>query len=245
MDIGRAFKFIFDDPRWFTKLLIGGLLLLVPVVNFFGFFVVAGYALLLTRRVMDGYDTPLPEWDDLGSMALLGLKSVAAHLIWALPLAASISLLSMGAVDDDGGLLALGILATVGLSIAWALVLPAVSAHFAATESISAAIDWKTIASLVRANIGDYVVLIPLGIVVALIGQAGSILFVIGLVLTMPWAVLASAHLWGQAYFRSRAVLAMTAPAALPPLPAPPSAMPAAVGPPAPVAARPLPPLEP
>jgi len=41
MDIGRAFKFMFDDESWITKILLGGILGLVPILNF----VLYGYQL--------------------------------------------------------------------------------------------------------------------------------------------------------------------------------------------------------
>lgn len=239
MDIGRAFRFVFDDPRWFTKLLIGGLLAIVPIVNFFGIFAVIGYALRLTRRVMDGYDTPLPEWDDLGGLALLGLKWVVVQVIWLLPLLIASIVLPVGGAMDEGGLLGLSILAIVALSLGWVVVMPAVSAHFAATESIQSALEWRTILALVKVNVSDYLVLVPLGIVLGLIGQAGWAVFGLGVLLTAPWSTLALAHLWGQAYFRSRAVLAMMTPTAT---------TPATVQPAAPAIhprQGPLPPLEP
>ncbi len=243
MDIGRSFRFVFDDPRWFTKLLIGGLLAVVPIVNFFGIFAVIGYALRLTRRVMDGYDTPLPEWDDLGGLALLGLKWMVVQFIWFLPLMVVSIVLPVGGAMDDGGLVGLSILAIVALTIGWVVVIPAVSAHFAATESIQSALEWRTILSLVKVNVGDYLVLVPLGMVLALIGQAGWAVFGLGVLLTAPWSTLALAHLWGQVYFRSRAVLAMMAQPAAPPATVPAVVPPTA--PAAPVRQEPLPPLEP
>ena len=50
MDFGKAFTFAFDDKEWVTKLLIGGILSLIPIVNL----VVVGYTLKTLKNVADG-----------------------------------------------------------------------------------------------------------------------------------------------------------------------------------------------
>jgi len=47
MDIGRSFKFMFEDEGWITKILIGGILGLIPIVNF----VIYGYQLEVIKNV--------------------------------------------------------------------------------------------------------------------------------------------------------------------------------------------------
>jgi len=34
MDFGKAVSFTFDDPDWITKVAIGGVVTLVPILNF-------------------------------------------------------------------------------------------------------------------------------------------------------------------------------------------------------------------
>jgi len=62
MDVGKAFGYVFEDKNWLIKLLIGGILLFIPVVNF----IPIGYALTALRNVAEGKESPLPEWDDWG-----------------------------------------------------------------------------------------------------------------------------------------------------------------------------------
>ncbi len=35
MDIGKSFTYMFEEDKWVEKVLIGGLLCLIPIVNFF------------------------------------------------------------------------------------------------------------------------------------------------------------------------------------------------------------------
>ena len=34
MDIGRSFTYMFDDEKWLSKILIGGIINMVPILNF-------------------------------------------------------------------------------------------------------------------------------------------------------------------------------------------------------------------
>ena len=71
MDIGRAYTFIMSDPKWIAKVLIGAAVSLVPILNL----ALYGYALDVVKRVYQGTDLPLPEWDDFGLLlsALAGI----------------------------------------------------------------------------------------------------------------------------------------------------------------------------
>lgn len=83
MDVGKAFSFAFEDRDWVTKLLVGGLILLIPI---FGGFALLGYMVTVIRRVLNGDPNPLPEWSDLGQKFVDGLLIWVATLIYALPL---------------------------------------------------------------------------------------------------------------------------------------------------------------
>src|SRR5688572_22503611 len=64
-DFGSPFTYVFDDPRWAQKVLVGGLFYLA---GFFiiGWFFLLGYVAQTTRNVIAGVQRPLPEWEDLG-----------------------------------------------------------------------------------------------------------------------------------------------------------------------------------
>lgn len=228
MDVGRAFKFVFDDPRWPLKLFIGGLfsvaagfLNVIPVlgqiVAIAGGLVVTGYTLNLVRRVMAGYDTPLPEWDDIGGLLGLGLKGFVVQLGWSLPLIVlGFAVLLPGLAADSGGLIALGSLVFLVLALATAVIAAAGLGRLAATGSIAEGLNVRLILDLARNNIGDYVLLALAAIGAGLIGLAGFVVFLVGGLITVPYAVLVVAHLTGQAYFRSTSTLPAVAAAERP-----------------------------
>ena len=212
MDVGRAFKFVFDDPRWITKLLIGGVIALVagliPILGWVVGLVLTGYSLVLIRRVMDGYDTPLPEWEELVGLATLGVKALVVQLGWVLVATVlGFLLLVPGYATDSAGLIALGWLVLFVLGLAALALVPAALGRLAATGSIAAGLDFRAVFAMVRGNIGDYLILAVVAIVAGLIATAGFLLFVVGALLTVPYAVLVIAHLTGQAYFRSVSTL--------------------------------------
>src|SRR5947208_655036 len=60
-DFGRPFAFVFEDPEWVQKILLGGVFMLASVV-IVGVFFVYGYAARLVRNVIDGVQHPLPAW---------------------------------------------------------------------------------------------------------------------------------------------------------------------------------------
>ena len=74
MDINKAFRFIFDDKQWISKLLIGVLMtltsfLIVPAL------ILQGYLVKIIRQVRDGQDNELPEWSDYGDLLRYTLSS--------------------------------------------------------------------------------------------------------------------------------------------------------------------------
>ena len=82
MDIGKSFSFPFEDKQWISKLGLGAVIAMVPVLNFAW----SGYMVGLIRNVMDGSPEPLPNWDDLGKKFMDGLILSTAGLVYALPM---------------------------------------------------------------------------------------------------------------------------------------------------------------
>ena len=82
MDIGKSFSFPFEDKQWITKLGLGAIITMVPVLNFAW----SGYMVELIRNVMNGAQEPLPNWDDIGKKFMDGLILTLAGLVYALPM---------------------------------------------------------------------------------------------------------------------------------------------------------------
>ena len=81
MDIGKAFSYPFEDDEWLTKLFLGAIVSIVPILNFAW----AGYTVDILRNVVDGVPRPLPAWSDFGDKFVKGFIIWIAGLIYALP----------------------------------------------------------------------------------------------------------------------------------------------------------------
>jgi hypothetical protein len=102
MDIGSAFTFMFDDEDWIKKLAIGGGALLLGII-IVPIFAVNGYMLQTVKDVRDGRPTPLPEWNELGTLITKGLIVSVIGLIYSIP-ALIFFCLTFGALAMTGNL---------------------------------------------------------------------------------------------------------------------------------------------
>ena len=69
MDFGKAFSYVFDDEDWIKKIGIGALLSLIPIV---GWFVILGWGVEITKRVINKNPEILPDWSDFGGYLTRG-----------------------------------------------------------------------------------------------------------------------------------------------------------------------------
>src|SRR5690349_22891790 len=81
MDIGKSFSYVFEDEAWISKVLIGGLLIWIPIVNF----AVFGYMMKIAQNVAQGNPRPLPEWGEFGDHFMRGLYWFVIRLVYLLP----------------------------------------------------------------------------------------------------------------------------------------------------------------
>jgi hypothetical protein len=97
MDAGKSFSFPFEDRDWPSKLSLGALISIVPVLNFAW----SGYLVGIIRNVMNNSTELLPTWDDLGKKFNEGLILFGASLIYAFPLLIAVCLpLGVSASSD-------------------------------------------------------------------------------------------------------------------------------------------------
>lgn len=81
MDIARAAANVFADRRWFEKIGIGSLIMIVPILNFAAF----GYQVRVARQAISGSASEMPDWDDLLSLWREGVWLALARAVYALP----------------------------------------------------------------------------------------------------------------------------------------------------------------
>jgi len=221
IDIGRALQHPFQDPNWLSKLGIGALVNIVPILNFAG----TGYIVEQEANVKRGTDVPMPTWDKLGDLFMQGLKLVVVFFIYSLPIIAlscvlafagagiaTIASASENADQAAGAGISILSLALSCVAIIYAVFLvylyPAIIIQFARSRDIAACLRISEIFAIARKNSGDYImiflVLIGVSLVFSIIGSILAIT-VVGLCLLIPLSLLATpyinvviAHLCGQ-----------------------------------------------
>src|SRR6266550_1428226 len=84
-DFLKPLTFVFEDPNWIPKILMGALFSLAGVL-LIGIFFVYGYLARLVRNVVAGVEHPLPEWTDLGDMFGEGAMLFVATILYMIPI---------------------------------------------------------------------------------------------------------------------------------------------------------------
>lgn len=221
MELGKSVTYIFQDKRWPTKLLIGWLVSLVPILNF----AFTGYVTQTIRNVEQRMDDPMPEWDDFGKKFVLGFYIWLAGIVYAIPIilisiifVVPVAIAGEGNVSDTMGTIMAGTGLVVSCviilySLALSLLLPAANINLARKETLGSVFEIGEFFRIFRANTGDYLVAwimtlvwsIVIGVVAGLLVAVLLIIpcigwiaaFLIGAVVSVA-VPLVYAHLFGQ-----------------------------------------------
>ena len=213
MDIVENIKYPTTDSEWIKKILIGGILLIIPIINF----IIGGYYIKTLRGSIEG-KPGLPEWDDWGDLFVKGLMVAIIGLIYMLiPLI--VLFVSIGGVItaaiSSGDFSAASISAIVGgslfsvvLMLIVCLVLPMALSIYAKEDSIGAAFRIGEILSRIKSVPGDYIITIIV---------LYALLFIVNLVAAIPiigWVIiifanfyiaLVASKMFGEVYASSNA----------------------------------------
>jgi hypothetical protein len=192
MDIGRSFTFVTEDEDWLRKVLIGGLISLIPIV---GQLYMAGYAIQVIKNTIEGREVPLPEaTEDFGiGSALLGGAFADTQ-----------------AQDTAGTLMALwgtcfGCVTFV-LSLATSLLLPFAWSKYAESGQFGDAFKLGELFNMLKANLGPAIIAVLVSAAAAIAaGIVGTILCGIGFFFTGFYAQLITAFLYGSVYREAKA----------------------------------------
>ena len=214
IDFAQPFRFVFDDPDWIKKIVIGGLFYLLSFL-LIGLFFIGGYTVLLCRNVIRGVARPLPEWDDLGTYFVDGVKVLLICLLYALPILVVWLLLFGGAAlsgsfeNEDIGAIIAGMSGCVTLLMVlvillYSLFLPAALLMFVATGSIAEAFNIRRIVRFVTNNPANYILAWLVYLVSNFLSQFGIVLLCIGVIFTAFWGVVVAAYAFADAYRLAR-----------------------------------------
>ena len=211
MDFAKAFGFVFEDPDWVKKIIIGGIVSIIPLV---GQFLVLGYMISVGRNVIRGNPQPLPDWGDFGQMLVDGLYAFVISFVYTLPILIVLCLVLLPALaiggdfGDGGDVSAVGILGIVcfscfsiiyGVLVGW-FFLPAAMARYADTGEAMAALRFGEILSITRANPIVFLMALLMSMVASFIAGFGVIACFVGVLFTQFYAQCVTGHAYGQAY---------------------------------------------
>ncbi len=207
MDISKSFGFVFEDETWLQKVLTGGMLGLVPVVNL----ATLGYWLQTMKNVAADEARPLPTWQPLGDYLVRGLVAAAGSAVYAMPLvllvaatAATSSLAgdvkSLDLLSVLGHLCASGLGCLSGLyGLLLAVWLPAALVRYAQHGVWAAFFEFSAIWRAMAHQLGGYIVALLVGWLVGLAATLiGLAFFLVGIAFAGFVAALVYAHLLGQ-----------------------------------------------
>ncbi len=176
MDIGKAFSYVFEDEGWISKILIGGLVILIPFV---GWAAAAGYMMKVAQNVAQGNQRPLPAWNEFGEHVTRGLYVLVIFIVYAIPvLIVTIPYIFIvigqrkrwpRCVEAIGGVLAcLFIPLMIILGLLSSLLSYAALARYVTTNNLSDALKFNEVIAAVRGNFMPWVMLPLVGILARL-----------------------------------------------------------------------------
>lgn len=202
----KAFTYIFEDERWFDKLIVPLLVSLIPVI---GQFVMLGYILRTINNVANNELNPLPTFD-FGEDLSRGFRYTLINLVYSLPafLLALLLMLPINMMNDNSGkgaevfgimLMLLIVCLIVVYALALFLIQPISMSNFAVKNTFASGFEFGNFFKRLRTDFKAWLLVYAGSILAGLIAPLGSIVFFIGVVVTTFYGQLLVAHLSGQA----------------------------------------------
>jgi hypothetical protein len=208
MDIGRTFSYVTEDERWVTKVLIGGLVGIIPIV---GQLAVMGYMFKVAQNVARGSERPLPEWGEFGDLIMRGLYGLVISLVYFIPYIVLAILFScvtggLGAAAENsdsagslvGGLACLFVPLMLIFAIGGAILAWGGYARYIATGQLSEAFKFGEVVALIRNNINLWLMMLVVGLLSGVVASLGIIACGVGVLFTSFYAYLMQGHALGQ-----------------------------------------------
>jgi hypothetical protein len=177
--------YMFKDKEWVSKILVGALVGIVPILNF----ATAGYAVQTTRNIRDDQPPPLPGWSgNVGKFFADGLKLFVIGILYSIPLWILSLILVPLFSSDSGAAQAFGVL--IGLvEFVLALLLifwfQGVIVNFANKGTIGSGFELGTIWDVIRKNMGRMLVTVGVAILAGIV--VGVVAGILGIIPCIGW----------------------------------------------------------
>jgi len=206
MDISTAFTFVKNDKDWITKILITGLIGLIPIV---GQLYLAGWSMDIAKRYTLGSNDLLPDVN-FGQYIKMGFKFCVVNFVYALPViifsVITSFFTSVFMSSDSQGVQFFGAALSCGMSFIYFVLGLAISIFAYAAimrlienEQMKDAFNFTQVWQMVKKSPKTFILLLLLSLLVSLISSLGLVVCFIGVIFTTPYAMAVWGHLFGQA----------------------------------------------
>jgi hypothetical protein len=188
-ELTETLKWAFEDPNWLVKMFVGvACALLGVVLCFIPMFALIGFKVRVMRQQARAPGaTPMPEWDDWGTLILDGLKLWFGQVLLVLGILTVAALFAAAGFGLDMAMAGKpGPFAIIGAIVAYAgliitllgmnYLLPAIEVEYLLTGSPVAGLHFRRLWRRITTRPGDYFMLFIYHFITGMIGGMLAIL---------------------------------------------------------------------
>ena len=180
VNIGELLKRPISDKQWSAKIAIGGVVSIVPILQFCAF----GYIVNLIRQTLRKEEVILPEWTNWGKLFTDGIIYFVIGLIYMIipglifGIGMALGGMNLGILSMLFRAIVIFLSSIVGLAATF--ILPMAICHYVATEDLKSAFSWKEIQERIKATAKEYgtAYLITIGFYIAAYGCCMLLTFI-------------------------------------------------------------------
>lgn len=177
--------FMFRDPSWKMKVLLGGVLSVIPILGF----ATAGYMLAVIRNIRDSRLPVMPDWGpEFGEFFTRGFVLAIITFIYTIPSLIISSIGSVMAQSSEGFVAFLGWLFMLGMlaySVAVFFIVQAAVVQYAITSQFSSAFNFPVLFVTVKNNVGRMLKTLAIYLIGGMV--AGILVAVLVLIPCIGW----------------------------------------------------------
>lgn len=202
LDFTEALKAPFSQNNWISQCIVGGIILLIPIVNIF----VTGFAVRYIKNISNRINQ-IPSITD--NTFMLGIKFSFGSFLLNLPLLLINAFIAVTAINQatngSSNTFILNGISTI-LSLAIAVLMPALAINFSNNENVTSMIDFNIALEIIKRDTSNYLIMLFYALLIIVIyGVIETIccITIIGIIL-LPFVIFLStvsiANIVGQ-YF--------------------------------------------